>query len=258
MEIDNKTILDPALLINRIKEMLPKNTPIAKPSLYSAVPGGKLYRGFIAYRMCLLHAVNHKNALSIASAIEILHTFSLVHDDLPCMDNSLFRRGKVSCHKYFNNATALLTGVQLLITSLKTIGTISPELQKYTLCQVENLISGQMLDLEHNNKSTIEHKLYELKTGSLFIISCISGAVLANNTQDIDYLYQIGARIGIIFQILDDIIDQDIQDMEKAFIHSQKLLNEIKTLVAKCSHTPNFLQNFATKIFVKIKNYGIK
>ena len=184
-----------------------------------AVVGGKALRGFLVLEGARLHGVDVGPASMAALAIESLHAYSLVHDDLPCMDDDDLRRGQPTVHKKWNEATAVLAGdaLQALAFELLShtdIGTaeVSRALT-YELARAagrHGMVGGQMLDIEAESK-TGGHTLAEIeaiqngKTGALIRWSAIAGAVMAD--ADTDALYSYGDNLGLAFQIADDILD---------------------------------------------------
>ena len=172
------------------------------------------------YELC---GGNSNEIYKFTSAIEMIHTYSLIHDDLPCMDNDTIRRGKECNHIKFGENTALLAGDALLtkafeITSSGEFNNIENTLKCInTLAKCagsSGMILGQSLDLNTSKfecKNELLLKIYELKTANLFIASAKIGTILANGTkQQIESAKQWGKNIGIAFQIIDDISDKDI------------------------------------------------
>ncbi len=195
---------------------------VIKAMEHSLSAGGKRIRPVLVmefYKMC----GGKSDVLPIACAVEMIHTFSLIHDDLPCMDNDDFRRGKPSCHKAFGEAVALLAGDALatmpyqVITDEAIKGNISFESatkvvnELATMVGIDGMIGGQVIDLENEGKQMTEETLVglnSLKTGALISASCVIGCILAGaDNKKIDYARQYAASIGQAFQIIDDILD---------------------------------------------------
>jgi len=204
-----------------IDDELPQENVI-KAMEHSLSAGGKRIRPVLVmefYKMC----GGKGDVLPIACAVEMIHTFSLIHDDLPCMDNDDFRRGKPSCHKAFGEAIALLAGDALatmpyqVITDEAIKGNISYESaakvvnELATMVGIDGMIGGQVIDLENEGKQMTEGilvNLNSLKTGALISASCVIGCLLAGaDKKKIDYARQYAASIGQAFQIIDDILD---------------------------------------------------
>ena len=193
---------------------------LAKAMEYSLMAGGKRLRPILL--MAAADAINGtgEKFLTVATAIEMIHTYSLIHDDLPAMDNDDYRRGKLTNHKVFGEATAILAGDALLTLAFEVITrqeNISPE----TLLQVvkemsaaagqSGMVGGQSIDLESENKkidmATLK-KMHLGKTGALFKAAIRSGAILAGaNSQQLDALTIYAEKFGLAFQITDDILD---------------------------------------------------
>lgn len=194
---------------------------------YSLKAGGKRIRPALAMEFCRICGGDPKSALDIACAIEITHTFSLVHDDLPCMDNDDFRRGKPSCHKAFGEDTALLAGDALSIKSYEVIADcktvssdrllrISYELAK--AAGADGMCGGQIIDLENESREVDSEVLgitHKLKTGELFSVACRAGAIAAGADEEkIKLASQYGYKLGLAFQIVDDILDVEGDEQE--------------------------------------------
>ena len=162
-------------------------------------------------------------AMPFACAIEMIHTYSLIHDDLPCMDNDDLRRGKPTNHKVYGEATALLAGNGLLTLAFETaLSKKAVELNGYEKCAlaakilalyagVDGMLGGQMIDLESEGKSVCVDHLKEMdnkKTGALMIASCKLGCISAGATKEqLEAACSYAANIGLAFQIIDDILD---------------------------------------------------
>ncbi len=189
---------------------------------YSLFAGGKRLRPFLALEFCELCGGTHSDALSYASAIEMIHTFSLIHDDLPCMDDDDMRRGKPTNHKVYGEACALLAGdaLSLYAFSAATDNTLSAEQNVRAVKLIaENagicgMIAGQQIDINAENNAHSDEKLLTLlqnkKTGALFEAACILGCIAAGKTET-DKEYEAAKifayHIGLAFQITDDILD---------------------------------------------------
>lgn len=187
---------------------------------YSLIGGGKRLRPVLTLATTEMLGGDIQQALSPACALEILHTYSLIHDDLPCMDDDDFRRGKPSLHKAFPESHAVLTGDFLLTFAFEVLSE-APQLsaeQKTELirCLAKNsgahgMIGGQIMDIEAEGK-TIDlitlQAIHENKTGAMIAASIQFGAIIANaSLQTRQLLTQFGKKIGLVFQIVDDILD---------------------------------------------------
>jgi geranylgeranyl diphosphate synthase, type II len=200
-----------------------KAPPIIKEAMhYSLEAGGKRIRPLLLFATLAAFGKDPKVGLLAASAIEMIHTYSLIHDDLPSMDNDDLRRGKPTNHKVFGDAIATLAGDALLTYSFEVIGKIPNEVASNgTKLQLviemakaagsEGMVGGQVADMEGEGKTlTIEELEYIHihKTGKLLKYSVIAGALLggANQTQ-LEYLCAFAHHLGLAFQIQDDILD---------------------------------------------------
>ncbi len=189
---------------------------------YSVTNGGKRIRPVLVLEFCRVCGGNVEDALGLACAVEMIHTYSLIHDDLPCMDNDDMRRGKPSCHKAFGEEYALLAGDGLLTlafeTALKDGVGILPENKikaaktLASLAGVGGMVGGQVLDLQSESTEPTLEKLQTidaLKTGALIKASVLLGCYAANVTDDerIEAAVKYAENIGLAFQIVDDILD---------------------------------------------------
>ena len=195
---------------------------LAKAMKYGSMNGGKRIRPFIVYQSSKMVNLSKNNMRVIASSIESIHSYSLIHDDLPCMDDDDYRRGKASTHKKFDEATAILAGdalhdfaFQLLSGDLKKINfKIHLKLINYlTLCTGHNgLAGGQSLDLLYENKKFSKKKIiemYQKKTGRLFEFSFAAPFIIAGEPiRRINFSKKYGSLFGLIFQLIDDLIDE--------------------------------------------------
>ncbi|MCL2689817.1 MAG: polyprenyl synthetase family protein [Chitinispirillia bacterium] len=185
---------------------------------YSSFAGGKRVRPCLvmaAYEACGGEFGDEK-AMKTAAAIEMLHTFSLIHDDLPCMDDDDFRRGKPTAHKAFNEALAVLGGDALCILAfevLASIGRVDIITEIAVALGTNGMIGGQVVDIESEgktvDKATVEY-IHNNKTTALIRASVKIGAMLANApTQTIEKLTSYGNNVGLAFQVIDDILDEE-------------------------------------------------
>ena len=188
---------------------------------YSLRAGGKRLRPALVYAFCEALGGEMETAVAPACAIEMLHTFSLIHDDLPAMDDDDFRRGKPSCHKAFDEAMAILAGDALAVLPFEIIAD-TPHLtsdQKVLIISVlansvgrDGMIGGQVIDMENEKCDNVEEEnlrnLYRCKTGQLIAVSCVMGAICADaENETIRAAAEYGLRLGFAFQVIDDILD---------------------------------------------------
>ena len=203
----------------RLKTILndyPKSK-VKEAMLYSLQAGGKRIRPFIVLQVIRAYNQNYHDYIDIACALEMIHTYSLIHDDLPGMDNDDLRRGKPTCHKQFGEATAILAGDGLLNEAVNIIikTSLASDLKialiscLYQASGISGMIYGQELDIENENKKLSINKLntiHHYKTGKLLSCAFQLGGLIAN-PQDVKVLKEIGYKVGLAFQIQDDILD---------------------------------------------------
>lgn len=207
------------ILLSESGQLYDQNIRVAR---YSLLNGGKRIRPFILTEFYSLCGGNDDCAMNFAAALEMIHTYSLIHDDLPCMDNDDFRRGKPSCHKQFGESAALLAGDTLLTEAFniasKTIGIDADKVVKAitvlaSLAGVSGMIGGQVIDLdgEINGLSDATRlEMYRLKTGALIRAAAQIGCILAGGSEeDEERAIRYGENLGIAFQIIDDILDKE-------------------------------------------------
>lgn len=196
---------------------------VSEAMYYSLINGGKRLRPFLVCQTAKLFNVPETISFPVAASLEMLHTYSLIHDDLPAMDNDDFRRGKPTCHKQFDEATAILAGDGLLTYSFEILSSAPGISDKTKIKLIEllskragafnGMIAGQMLDLqtdktpELSNEQVIKH-IEEMKTGCLIAYACQAGAILGNaSNEEYNIITDYARKIGIAFQISDDILD---------------------------------------------------
>jgi len=194
---------------------------VAEAMRYAALGGGKRLRPFLVVAGAWLFGVETARALPTAAAVEMLHCYSLVHDDLPAMDDDALRRGRPTCHVAFDEATAILAGDALLTLAFETLAAPAAHPDPTTRCALvaglataggcAGMVAGQMLDLRAGETALdlagIEH-LQNLKTGALIAFSCEAGAILAAApAAKRAALAGFGRDLGLAFQIADDILD---------------------------------------------------
>jgi farnesyl diphosphate synthase len=188
---------------------------------YSVFGGGKRLRPFLVMVTSEIFNVNEMAALNVAVAIEFIHTYSLIHDDLPCMDDDDYRRGKEACHIKFDEATALLAGDALQSLAFEILASPDTHSDPSIRCEliqniakaigVNGMAGGQMLDIQSDstmNSADELVRLHRMKTGELFAISCEAGAILAKAPRNLRLaLRGYALALGQAFQIVDDIMD---------------------------------------------------
>lgn len=188
---------------------------------YASIGGGKAFRAFLILSTAKIFGLNETNALNIATALEMVHAYSLIHDDLPSMDNDTMRRGKATTHIKFDEATAILAGDALLTQAFEILSDekTHPDTNiRIKLIQMlaklagkDGMVGGQMIDLIGEkrplNLEQIE-MLQDKKTGALLMFSSIASAIASNaKEEEINALKTYAKCIGLMFQITDDILD---------------------------------------------------
>ncbi len=251
-----------------------KKTGLIYPMCYGLFPGGKKIRSKILIDIGSLFNINYKILIKIGAAIECIHAYSLIHDDLPCMDNDRYRRGKLSTHVKYNESTAILAGNSLLTMAFEILSdkklilndnikiNLIKELSK---CSGHTGIAGgQFLDLTYENKKISQKKIIAMvikKTGKLFSFCCMVPAIIKNkDINNIKFFEKTGAEIGLLFQISDDLIDykgktkkvgkKTNKDNKKGKATLISLLGYRNTIIYAEKVKSNIINNF--------KKYGLK
>ena len=190
------------------------------PMKYGLFPGGKKIRSKIIFDVGRIFNVNEKNLLILAASVEAIHAYSLIHDDLPCMDDDKLRRGKLSTHIKFGESTAILAGNSLLTTAFEILSDKNLKVEDEIKSRLINFLSrcsgqtgiagGQYLDLSYEKKKVSLQKILNMelkKTGKLFEFCCVAPLLIKKNQKNLKAFSKIGKDIGLLFQIVDDIID---------------------------------------------------
>tara|TARA_B100001123_G_C15071075_1_gene931620 strand:- start:111 stop:992 length:882 start_codon:yes stop_codon:yes gene_type:complete len=250
------------------------NSYLLQPMKYGIFSGGKRFRSAIVVNTGKIYNIDYKKLIIIGAAIECIHSYSLIHDDLPAMDNDELRRGKLSVHKKFNEFTAILAGNSLLTFAfeilsgkeLKISQSYKSELIKtLSMCAGHSgLAGGQYFDLTFENKNISRKKIIDMqnkKTGELFGFCCESvGIIKGLDSVKRKKLKEIGIKIGLLFQIVDDLIDYkgDTLIVGKPTRRDKK--KGKATLVNSIGYekTINFAKKLKKEIDGKIKKYGSK
>lgn len=212
-------LIEPALEGYLSRETHEGYDRIFEAAKYSAMAGGKRLRPVIVLEFCRLHGGDIKNALPFACALEMIHTYSLIHDDLPCMDDDDLRRGKPSNHKVFGEATAVLAGDALQALAFETVlsAPLAPE-RALRCAQIlthaaghAGICGGQQLDLEWEGRSLDRDELMAIhlrKTSALIRAACLMGVAAAGGTaEQADAAQRYADALGLAFQIRDDMLD---------------------------------------------------
>jgi len=251
-----------------------KNSYLIKPMKYSVFSGGKRFRSAIVVNTGKIYGIDYKKLIIIGSAIECIHSYSLIHDDLPSMDNDDLRRGKLTVHKKFNEFTAILAGNSLLTAAFEILsgkdlklshGTKNELIKTLSKCSGHSgLAGGQYSDLTFENKSILKKNIINMqkkKTGQLFGFCCESTAIIKGvNLRKRETLKKIGLDIGLLFQIVDDLIDfkGDSKIVGKPTRSDQKKGKATLVNLLGYKETINFAKNLKKKLDKQIKKYGTK
>lgn len=193
---------------------------ITEAMWYSLSSGGKRIRPVLAMGFCRMCGGKAEDALTAAAAVEMIHTFSLIHDDLPCMDNDDMRRGRPSCHKAFREDTALLAGDALENLAYQVIADdelLSAEKKVKLIAELgravgtDGMIGGQVIDMYNVNGAEFSDdkllKMYKMKTSALLKAACRMGCICAGAYDRLDAAGRYADALGLAFQIIDDILD---------------------------------------------------
>ena len=257
-------------LLNFLKRQ--SKSLLVSPMKYGAISGGKKIRSTIIFDTGKIFGLREKKLLNICAAVECIHSYSLIHDDLPCMDDDDIRRGKPSAHIKFGEATAVLAGNSLLTLAFEII---SDKKNLLTLKQKNEIITllsncaghtgiagGQELDLKFENKKKSFNQIIDMqrkKTGKLFNFCLQSAAIVANKNIKVKLAYgEIGEDIGLLFQLSDDFLD--VKGLKK--LVGKPIKKDRKkgksTLISLIGYekTLRYANNLKKKILLKLKKHG--
>lgn len=224
-----KALSEAAEAINEaIEGLLPKETDGAEARVfeamrYATLNGGKRFRPFLVLTSARMFSVAENCALRVGAAVELVHSYSLVHDDLPAMDNDDLRRGKPSCHVEFGEATAILAGDALLSLAFEVLVDPATHADPAVRCELASglgaacggrgMVGGQMIDLlsEHQTLDIgAITRMERLKTGQLISFSCQAGAIMDKAAEPVRHALRAYAHdLGLAFQIIDDLLDAE-------------------------------------------------
>jgi len=260
-----------------LKNFLKKK--IQKTNLYEAIKyglfaGGKKFRSYLVVNSGKIFNLNYKKLITIGAAVECIHSYSLIHDDLPSMDNDDFRRGKPSVHKAFGESTAILAGNSLLtlafeILTSKKMNSIPKSKSDlvYALASASGyagIAGGQFLDLRFERTKVSKNLIINMqnkKTGELISFCSESAAILAGKEKDRVFLKKIGLDIGLLFQVTDDLLDV-FGDSKKIGKRTRKDHKKGKATIIRnlgVNKTIEFSYELADTISEKLKNrYGTR
>ena len=251
---------DKSLLINPIK--------------YGVISGGKKIRSTVILSAGKIFNLDEKKLINICASVECIHSYSLIHDDLPCMDNDSIRRGKPSTHIKYGEASAVLAGNSLLTLAFEIIAdknySVNPELKNQIIKSLAfcsghtGIAGGQELDLKFENKKKSLKQIIDMqkkKTGKLFNFCLYSVGILAKrNNKEKKFLSTLGEEIGLLFQFADDFLD--IKGSKKLVGKPIKKDNKKgkSTLVSLMGYKKahNYAYNLKKKILLKLEKHGKK
>ena len=249
------------LIEEALKKSLPLKTlppvEIHEAMHYAVLNGGKRFRPVLALSACEAAGGNPKQALLPACAVEMIHSYSLVHDDLPALDNDELRRGLPTCHKKFGEALAILAGDALLTRAFQILGEVKPEETALKLLRelaeaagTQGMIGGQVMDIlaaRREETSGLPDRgawdaISKNKTGRLIEASAVMGA-LAGNPSDADLkrIRRFGQALGLAFQVVDDIMDSDGY---LRLMNSEEARQKLKGLITQAKQEA---ESFASK-----------
>ena len=259
-----KTNITVAYVDEILKQNMPKtHDKVLQAMEYSLFSGGKRFRPMLLLNTCKAvgKSVNEA-AKKLAAALEFVHTYSLIHDDLPCMDNDDIRRGKRSCHMQFGEASAVLAGDALLNLAFETAlnGPISNKrylsacAYLFKMSGIYGLVHGQSLDLF--TETTNVEQAYEVavnKTGTLIRAALVCGAMVGGATdEEVAIFDEMACKIGVCYQVIDDLLDS--KKCEKSFLdlyterelreYAAKLSDEIKASCDSLPYDLTFIKEF--------------
>ena len=249
-----------------------KKSELITPMKYGLFSGGKKIRSKILIDVGSLFKIDYKSLIIVGSAIECIHAYSLIHDDLPCMDNDTIRRGKPSAHIKFGESTAVLAGNSLLTLAFEILShknfNVSEKIKISLIDKISRssghlgIAGGQFLDLNYEHKKISKKKIIEMeikKTGKLFSFACAAPLILKSKSKkEIKKFEEIGAEIGLLFQVADDLIDYK----GKLVIAGKKTGKDKKkgkaTLISLLGYknTIKYANNLILKINKKLIKYG--
>ena len=269
----NKIAKDTNIFLNSfIKKQ--KKTELVAPMQYGIFPGGKKIRSKILVDLGQFFNINYKTLIRIGAAVECIHAYSLIHDDLPCMDNDTLRRGKVSTHIKYTESTAVLAGNSLLTMAFEILSDKSLRVHEKIKIELIKRLSecaghtgiagGQYLDLSFENKKITKKKIVEMqikKTGRLFSFCCMVPVIIKKkNIKIINNFNKIGSDIGLLFQIVDDLIDfnGETHKVGKKTNKDQKRGKATLISLLGYKNTIKYVNQIKLNLFKKLKKYGLR
>ena len=241
---------------------------------YGLFSGGKKIRSKILVDIGSLFNLNYKSLIIVGSAVECIHAYSLIHDDLPCMDNDTIRRGKPSTHIKFGESTAVLAGNSLLTMAFEILSHKGLNISEKIKINLINKIAessghlgvagGQYLDLSYEHQKVSKKKIIEMeikKTGKLFSFCCVAPLIIKKKSKkEITLFESIGADIGLLFQVADDLIDHkgSLSNAGKKTGKDKKKGKATLISLLGQKNTIKYANRLILNIKNKIKKYGKK
>ena len=249
-----------------------KKSELIIPMKYGLFSGGKKIRSKILIDIGSIFKINYKSLIILGAAVECIHAYSLIHDDLPCMDNDSIRRGKPSTHIKFGESTAVLAGNSLLTMAFEILSHKDLNLSDKVKINLINKISessghlgiagGQYLDLSFEHKKVSKKRIIEMeikKTGKLFSFCCVAPLIIEKKSKhEIHKFENIGADIGLLFQVADDLIDNKGSLLVAGKKTGKDKIKGKATLISLLGHknTIKYANRLILKINNKLKKYG--
>ena len=251
-----------------------KRSELIIPMKYGLFSGGKKIRSKILIDVGSIFKIQYKSLIILGAAVECIHAYSLIHDDLPCMDNDLIRRGKPSTHIKFGESTAVLAGNSLLTMAFEILSHKDLNLSEEIKISLINKISessghlgiagGQYLDLNFENKKVSKKRIIEMeikKTGKLFSFCCVAPLIIKKKTKkEIKRFENIGADIGLLFQVADDLIDNKGSSSVAGKKTGKDKIKGKATLISLLGYknTIKYAHRLILKINNKLKKYSLR
>ena len=250
-----------------------KSSELLNPMKYGLLPGGKKIRSKLIVDVGKIFNIDYKKLIQIGAAVECIHAYSLIHDDLPCMDNDKLRRGKISTHVKYGESTAILAGNSLLTIAFEILSQHTLKVDHKTKISLINLLTkcsghsgiagGQYSDLKFEGKKQSLNKIVNMqikKTGKLFSFCCVAPIIISKKSKYINSFDSIGSKIGLLFQIADDLIDYS-GSSKRAGKKTRKDLKKGKaTLISLLGYknTVKYGDKLKLEIFSKLNKFGNK
>ena len=269
----NKIAKDTNLFLKRFVKRQKKSELII-PMKYGLFSRGKKIRSKILIDVGSIFKINYKSLIILGAAVECIHAYSLIHDDLPCMDNDSIRRGKPSTHIKFGESTAVLAGNSLLTMAFEILSHKNLNFSEKIKINLINKISessghlgiagGQYLDLSFEHKKVSKKRIVEMeikKTGKLFSFCCAAPLIITRRSKkEINQFENIGAEIGLLFQVADDLIDNRGSLLIAGKKTGKDKIKGKATLISLLGYknTIKYANTLILKINSKLKKYGTR